>query len=223
MGGLLDNLGALVVQHPAWSQWIIAAGTLLQGEIAVLVCVFLVVNHSLTWTEFIVPSLGALIFGDISLYVIGRLLRNTRIGWRFYKKHKNNRRTQLYLYYVRENVQKLLIASKFLFGANIISILAISWSKVKFPKFLKSQLTGALLWFFLMTGVAYSFASGLTLLKSEKIFQQIEIGIAVVILIIFGGEYFLRKFIRKMFGFGKEETEKMGTLPEKLEGEPDDL
>ncbi len=216
MGGLLDNLGALVLQYPAWSHWIIAAGILIQGELAILVSVFLIANNSLSWGGFIVPALSAAIIGDILLYFLGRVLRNTRFGWKLYKKIKHNRRAQLYFFYVRENVNKLLIASKFLLGTNILAVFAISWSKVKFSKFLKSKFIGLLLWFFPMTAIAYFFASGLTYLRSEKIFHQMEIGVAIVVVLIFGGEYLLRRIINKSFGL-KSKAEEIGdALKEKL-------
>ncbi len=196
---LLDSLGALVLNYPAWSHWIIAVAILIQGEVVVLVAVFLVVAGSLSWGDFIIPAVGSLILGDAILFFFGRAVRNTRFGWKMYRKMKNSKRTQFYMYYVRENINKLMIISKFLVGANVFAVLAVSWSKVSFGKFMKSQLTSVMLWFFSATAVAYFFASGFSYLRSEKIFKQIEIGIFVVMALMFVGEHFLRKVLSKKF------------------------
>ncbi|MFH0806331.1 MAG: hypothetical protein V1885_01230 [Candidatus Brennerbacteria bacterium] len=200
--GILDNLGALVIQYPQWSHWIIAVAILFQGEVVVLVSVFLVVSGSLTWGGFIIPAVASLIVGDTFLFVLGRMTRNTRFGWKLYIRMKHSRRAQFYLYYVKENINKLMIISKFLVAANVFAVLAVSWSKVSFGKFLKSQFTSVMLWFFSATAVAYFFASGFSYLRSEKVFRQIEIGIAVVMVLMFVGEHFLKKALHKSFQAG---------------------
>ena len=119
---------------------IIAVSILIQGERrTVLVGVFLVANHNLSWSDFLIPSISSLIVGDIFIFLFGRLIRNTRFSWKFYRKIKHRRRTQFYFHYVRENIVKLMIISKFLVVANIFAVLVISWSKVSFAKFMKSQ------------------------------------------------------------------------------------
>jgi membrane protein DedA with SNARE-associated domain len=207
MGSLLDNLGALVVHYPAWSHWIIAVAILIQGETVVLVSTFLIANGNLSWYGFLVPAILSIVVADVFLFLLGRVLRNTRFGWRFYRKIKHKKRTQLYLFYVKENVNKLMIISKFLIGANILAVFAVSWSKVKFGKFLQSQLVSLFLWFIPATAIAYFFASGFSYLKSEKIFRQMEIGIFVVMILIFLGEHFLRKMITKSFNIQNKAKE----------------
>lgn len=202
--GILDNLGALVLQYPEWSHWIIAIAILFQGEVVVLVSVFLIVSGSLTWSGFIIPSVASLIVGDALLFFLGRMVRNTRLGWRWYLKMKHSRRAQFYLYYVKENLNKLMIISKFLVAANVFAVLAVSWSKVNFGTFLKSQFTSVMLWFFSATAVAYFFASGFSYLRSEKVFRQIEVGIAVVMVLMFVGEHFLKKLLQKKFQAGNK-------------------
>ncbi len=217
MGSLLDNLGALVVHYPAWSHWIIAVAILIQGETVVLVCAFLIANGNLSWAGFLVPAMLSVIVSDVFLFFLGRVLRNTRFGWKFYRKIKHSKRTQLYLFYVKENVNKLMIISKFLVGANIFAVFAVSWSKVKFGKFLQSQLVSLVLWFIPATAIAYFFASGFSYLKSEKIFHQMEIGILVVMAFIFLGEHFLRKMITKSFAIQSKAKEFGNALEKKLD------
>ncbi len=197
MTSILGSVGDWLIAYPAWTHWIIAAGAFLQGEITVFVGVYLIVNHSLSWGDFIFPFAAGVIGTDFLLYFAGRLLRGTRFGWKFYRRRlKENRRAQAYFYYVRENTRKVLIASKFLLGANLFTVLSIGWAKTKFKKFFGAQIGGFLLWFLTMTAVAYFLDSGLYYLQSAKIFQQAEYLIPIVIVIIFGGEYLSRRVFR---------------------------
>lgn len=217
--GVLDNLGELVLQYPQWSHWIIAFAILFQGEVVVLVSVFLIVSGSLTWGGFIIPAVSSLIIGDALLYLLGRMIRNTRLGWKWYLKMKHSRRVQFYMYYVKENLNKLMIISKFLVAANLFAVLAVSWSKVGFGKFMKSQFTSVMLWFFSATAVAYFFASGFSYLRSEKVFRQVEFGIAAAMILILVGEHFLKKRLERSFRSGAkipmDETSEENKMPGK--------
>ncbi len=201
MGGVLDSLGQLVIQYPAWSHWIIAAGMLLQGEVTIFVSMYLINNHSLGWLDFIIPALGSIFVADYFLFLLGRILRTTRFSWKFYRKIKPKKRTQFYLYYIRENLNKLILFSKFLLGTNIILIVAIGWAKTKFTRFMRSHFLSVTLWFAAMILVTYSLSSGLYYLKSTKTFKQVEILLGVLVLFIFFGEYLLKKVLGKRIGF----------------------
>ncbi len=218
MGGILDNLSQLVLTHQAWSHYLIALGILLQGEVTVLVSVYLVINGSLGWGDFLIPAFLGILIGDYALYFIGRLLRGTRFGWRMYKKLKQNKNAQFYTYYVSQNLKKIIIISKFLIGANFLTLLAVGWTRVKIGKFFKSHVLAALTWLFGVTTVSYFLASGLYLLKAEKVFKQVEIGIIGGIALIILGEYLLKKFLgnkikfeSKAKDFGDMINEKFGT------------
>jgi membrane protein DedA with SNARE-associated domain len=214
--GILDNLGELVIQYPEWSHWIIAIAILFQGEVVVLVSVFLIVSGSLTWGGFIIPSVASLIIGDTLLFFLGRIVRNTRVGWKLYMKMKHSRRAQFYLYYVKENINKLMIISKYLVAANVFAVLAVSWSKVGFGKFLKSQFTSVMLWFFSATAVAYFLASGFSYLRTEKVFRQIEIGILITMILLFVGEHFLKKVLQRSFQSGNKVHREDGDEEEEM-------
>ncbi len=197
MNTILGSVGDWLIAYPAWTHWIIAAGAFLQGEITIFVGVYLVVNHSLSWGDLIFPFAAGVVGSDFVLYFAGRLLRGTRFGWKFYRRRlKENRKAQAYFYYVRENTRKVLIASKFLLGANLFTVLSIGWAKTKFKKFFSAQLGGFFLWFATMTAIAYFLDSGLYYLQSAKIFQQAEYLIPIAIVVIFAGEYLFRKVFR---------------------------
>ncbi|MFA6365246.1 MAG: hypothetical protein WCW78_02485 [Candidatus Paceibacterota bacterium] len=214
MDNLLDSLGQLVIQYPSWAHAIIAAAILIQGEFAILLSVFLIVNGNLTWSTYLLVAPTSLLVGETIAYFIGRTLRNTRFGWKLYRnKIKPNKKYQPYFYYLKMNLTKLLVASKFLVGANLFILLLVGWSKTKFDTFMKSYIKGLAFWFISMTTLAYFLMSGLTYLKTAKLFKQAEYGLVLVLVLVFGFEFLLKKSIQKNMPF-KTKGEDMSTFLE---------
>lgn len=204
----LNTVGHLIVQYPAWTHFIIGAAILIQGELAILLSVLLIVAGKLTWTEFLIFAPLSLILGETLIYTIGRMLRNTRFGWKLYRnKIKANKRYQSYFYFLKTNLTKLLIGAKFLIGVNIFVILLAGWSKTKFGTFMRSYLSGVIIWFTVVTGVAYFFMSGLSYLKTEKIFKQAEYGIPIILIVIFAFEFIFKKLMRKGIKFQEKDID----------------
>lgn len=217
MGHIADALAELVRQYPAWTDAFIGLGIIIQGEITIFLAMYLVVSGALSWQEFLVAALGTLAVAELLAFLGGRITRRTRLGWRWYRKMKPNRRIQYYSHYLHENLTKLFITSRFLVGVNFLVLLLTGWSKTSFGKFLKSYLVGLLAWFGAMTLLAYSLMSGLSYLRSEQVFRQIEIGIVVIILLVFGGEALFRKFLKGKFAIEENAKAAGKTLEKKME------
>lgn len=197
MDNLLEHVGNWILQNPSWTDLILAAGIIIQGELTILLSVYLAINDNIGWDQFVIVTLGTLVIGETFVYVVGRTLRNTRFGWKLYKKNKSNRKIQAYTHYLKKNTGKLLILAKFLPATNLIILILIGWSRTKFMTFFKTYLPAVLLWFSSMTVVAYFLMSGLHYLRSTKVFRQVEIGIVVIFVLIFLGEHILRRAIGK--------------------------
>lgn len=197
MSNLVDIFSGLVAQYPSWTYAILGVGTLLQGEAAILFAVYLLINKVITWPEFLGSTLSGLIIGETLVYLFGKTMRNTRFGWKFYYKKKSNKKLQLYTYYLKKNMIKLFIIAKFIPGTNLLIFILSGWSRIRFGKFMKAYLASVIVWFSAMTIFAYSVMSGITYLRTTKIVKQAEIGIAIFIVLIIFGEYFLRKYLRK--------------------------
>lgn len=210
INSILDSFGQFIAHYPAWTHTIIGVAILIQGEIAILASVLLIVNHKLSWNEFLLTAPFALAAGEICIYSIGRILRTTRFGWKLYRnKIKPNKNYQPYFYYLRMNLTKLLIAAKFLIGANFLVLLLAGWTKTKFGTFLRSYIPGVTVWFTAITTLAYFLMSGLSYLKTTNLFRQAEYGIVIVLVALFGAELILRKLVRKRLSFKKEEVEEI--------------
>ena len=195
MGNLLGSISDLVAQYPAWTHTIIGVGTLLQGEAAILFSVLLVINKVISWREYFLWTAGTMAMAEISLFLIAKLFRKTRFGWKLYRKYKGNRRLQFYTYYLKQNLAKLLVVAKFVPGTNFVILALTGWSRTTVGKFLKAYGLSITTWFAVMTAVAYGAMSGVTYLKS--VIDHAEyVGIGIVVVFI-AAQHILKRFFNK--------------------------
>lgn len=216
MGNLVDGLGQLFMNYPAWRLVIIGGSMLLQGELAVLLLMYFVLNHFLTFQEFVISALGTVFVAELFVYFFGRMMRGTRFGWKFYRKMKGNRRVQLYSYYLKKNIGKLLIVAKFLPATSVLSLLLTGWTRVKFGTFLKAYTKSLLFWFGSMTLVAYFLMSGVTYLKTSQSFRSVEIVIGGLFVLIFVAEHFIKESMNARFNL-ESKAEVIGKAVEEWE------
>lgn len=219
MDNLVEHVGNWILQNPSWTDAILAIGIIIQGELTILLSVFLAINKNIGWDRFVIVTLGTLILGESFVFIVGKALRNTRFGWKLYRKNKGNKRIQTYTYYLKKNMGKLAIIAKFLPATNLAILLLMGWSRTKFREFLKVYIPAVVLWFASMTVVAYFFMSGLHYLRSTKILRNVEIGIVIVFILIFFGESILRKLLGKYASIEGKAEEIGNIIEEELEGE----
>jgi len=209
----MEIAGSWILQNPTWTDAILGICMIIQGELTILLSMYLVISGKITWLQFVVPTLGAIMFAEVFIYLIGKNIRNTRFGWRLSKKMKGNKRVQTYTYYLKQNMTKLLIITKFIPATNLMVMSLIGWTRTKFKDFFPSYIKSLLVWFFSMTVVAYFLMSGLHYLSSTKVFKQAEIGILVIFILIFAGEHILSKLFKKYTSI----EEKAGLIGESVE------
>ncbi len=212
---LLRTIGSWIIEHQAWTDVILAGGIILQGSITILVAVYLAINDNIEWTRFFVVTLGALIIEDFTVYAVGKMFRMGRSGWKFHRKNKSNKKIQMYLFYLKKNMGKLAIVSRFIPWATMTVMFLIGWSKTKLNTFAKVYFPSLFIWFGSMTIVAYLLMSGLHYLHSTHAFRNAEISIAVVVVIFLFGGQIIRKLFGKYAAFDKKATE-IGEVVEEL-------
>lgn len=214
----MEIAGSWILQNPTWTDAILGICMIIQGELTILLSMYLAISGKITWIQFVVPTLGAIMCAEVFIYLIGRNIRNTRFGWRLSKKMKGNKKVQTYTYYLKQNMTKLLIITKFIPATNLMIMSLIGWTRTKFKDFFPSYIKSLLVWFFSMTIVAYFLMSGLHYLSSTKVFKQAEIGILVIFILIFAGEHVLSKLFKKYTSI-EEKAELIGeSVEEKFEG-----
>lgn len=192
MGNLFAHVVAWIAQNPSWTDAILAAGMLVQGELTIILGTYLALGGTITWTQFFVMTLAALFAGETFVYALGRTIRTTRFGWRFYRKRKHNKRTQLYTYQLKQNMGKFFMIGKFVPAMNILMLFLAGWTRTKFGPYFRAYVRSALVWFASITFLAYLTMSGIHLLKASNVIRDAEIGIVAVFVVLFGGELLLK-------------------------------
>ena len=190
----LNSIGEIVLEFPIISYTILAIGFVVRGELAMLLSAFLVVNSYLSFSTFILLVFVGLMIGDNLTYAIGRFLRNTRFSTYIEKKFSF---TQKYQDYFKRNFTKLIFLSKFTIGLTLVIMLSSGWSRVKFKRFFIAHLFATAVWFIVMGSISFFLMMGLGYLQTAEIFDKIEIALLVIVLLIFGAEYFIKKLIKK--------------------------
>ncbi len=213
MDTFLNHLGALIIEYPSWSYLFVGLAIIIQGELAVFLSMLLIANNNLGWGQYLIAAPATMFIAETFLYVASRALRNTRFGWRFYKRIKTNRRFQSYMYYLKMNLGKMFVISRFLVGTNFIILILAGWMRTKFGAYLKAYFPAMAMWFIGMTAVAYGLVTGLHAISGEKVFRQLELIVGGGLVIIFAGEHFLRKFIKKA-AFTEEKAAEIGRVVE---------
>jgi membrane protein DedA with SNARE-associated domain len=215
MDNLLDNFGHFISAYPTWRFFIVAGISILQGELAILLSLYLIKSGILSWPVFIGATLGGICFAETFLYILARAFRRSRFGWRWYYKIKNNRRLQIYTYFLKTNMTKIFIITKFIPAMNFLIIFLAGWSKTKAGQFFKAYVLSILIWFTGILAIAYPFTSGLYYLRSAKIFRETEVGIVLLFTFILILEYFLRRFLHRISAV----TEKSAAIGEYIDEE----
>ncbi len=198
--GLVDNylfdvLGQFILNHYAWRHFIIALGVLIQGEITLLISMYLILNKYLGWGGFLLAVGISLFVYETFFYFLGRYLKDTPLGLKIEKKIPHYAKVQ---FHIHNNATTFLILSKFVVYLNLAILILSGWAKVSFAKFLKHRLTANAIWLLLNSVIYLLIASGFNLLRSAKIIHQLElVVVGIILLIIFGSKRLLKNLIKE--------------------------
>ena len=190
MTSLLDILGQWVINHYAWRHLIIAAGIFIQGEITILIGVYLILNKYLGWGGFLLAIGVGLLFYESFFYMLGRVLKDTPFGLRLERKIPYHAKARFLLH---NHADKFLIISRFLAYVNVGAIFLSGWIKIDLKKFLVHRITANVIWVSAVMGGAFFVVGGLGLLR----LRQMEIAIVIILVLIFGGKHLLKKILGK--------------------------
>ena len=195
MADLLDVAGQFIIAHYEWRHLIIAMGILIQGELTVLLSMYLILNGYLGWGSFLLTAGISLFAYESFFYLLGKYFKDTALGKKIEKRIPQHAKMQFYLH---KNATLFLILSKFVVYLNVAILLLSGWTKMSSAKFFKHRFAANAIWLGLNGFIFFFVASGYNLLRSQKILQRIELGVfAVILLIIFGSKYFLKKVMEK--------------------------
>lgn len=200
MALITENLGRFAAENQFLAYFTIYAATIFLGNISAFAGLWAALRGALGphgLPLVIVTILLAEASGDIIWYSVGRGLRDTRFGNfvrnKFASQHEK----------IESSLQKSgaswIFLSKFLYASAFPVIFTVGWSGAEFKKFFKVSILSVLFWVPVLTAVSYALVSTLSPLEATDIFRRVEIlfiaGLALFILI----DYFLMRFLKKLF------------------------
>ena len=213
MDGLLGSASQFILHYYPLRYLIIGVGSFVQGEITVLISVYLVLRGDLNLGGFLLAIfLGNLIYEGV-LYSLGRFLKGTPLGTKLEKKIPQHAKMQFYLH---KNAALFLTISKFVVYFNSAVLILSGWTRMAFPKLFKTRFAANSIWLGVNLIISYFAASGINLISKEKL-RGLEIGILLVFFVlIFGSKHILKKIMIKEAEI-EEKATKIGERIEKTE------
>ena|SRR3990170_9152786 len=166
-------------------------GTLLEGETVVALAGFAAYQGYLK-LEYIIPvAIAGAMIGDQAFFYFGRYK-----GKRFLEKRPNLKKRVDYVHQLSERYHGWIIfGSRFMYGFRAIIPVAFGTSSTSPTRFFLLNLLGAIVWapIFALGGYAFGNAIQHFLGNVKKFEIEIMVGIAVIVALVQGILYFIRK------------------------------
>ena len=201
--GFLGSLNDWVIDHYLWRHLIVGLGILVQGEITVMLSLYLILQNNLSWLGFLIPSGVSIFLYETFLYAVGWHLKDSRLGAWIDKKIPHSAKLQFSLH---KDASKYLTFSKFVSYFNIAILILSGWARLRFGNFLKHRLIANTIWLITLITLAYAVVGGL----GHLILKKMEIGVLFAIIFIFGAKHLIRKMLNKEANL-EEEAKGIGT------------
>lgn len=206
MTPLLETLGEWILNHYSLRHLIFALGVVIQGEITILIGVYLILKNYLGWGGFLLAIGAGLLVYETFFYTLGKMLQGTGRGLRL--KDKILSRPSMHAF-LHNHADKFLVLSKFIVYINIGVIMLSGLMNIDVKRFIRGRVAANVLWASSMIVGSYLILSGLALLK----LHQVEIAMLILLAAIFG----FKHLVTKIIGKGAEIEEKAEAIGEKIE------
>ena len=209
---LLENLGNFVLDHYAWRHVLIAAGMFVQWEVTLVLSMYLIVNGYLGWGGFIVAIVIGVTAYETTLYSIGRILKDTKLGNFIRRKIPNHEKLERTL---REHATALLFLSKFVAYLNTAVVVLSGWTHMPIRKFAKVRAAASFFWFTVFGTITYLGMSGYALIDHKKFLRNFEfVVVGIILFILFGSKWIAKKVLSRTTKL-EERAEEIGKRIEK--------
>jgi len=175
-------------------------GTFLEGEAFLLAGgIFAYLGHFNLLLVMLVASV-AIILGDNLQYFIGR-----KLGKNYFKSHDH------FLFIKKEHFEKIskqfnnhthkiLLVSRFLFGARVATMVTAGAIRMPYKKFLKFNILSCLSWTVIISLIGFAFGASFILLRKVLKYSALSITVLVVLgVLIYCQRERISKFFKKTY------------------------
>ncbi|MAG44675.1 hypothetical protein CL633_02195 [bacterium] len=159
-----------------YGYWLVFVGTFLEGEAVLLVAGFVsYLGEFNLWSVILIACL-AIILGDNFQYYMGM-----KLGKRFLKKFPCFKKLNGKF---NKHSNKILLASRFMFGMRMACITMAGANRVNWKKFFKFNALSGVAWVMIMVFLGYAFGASFILLKKILKYSALSITVLIILAII---------------------------------------
>lgn len=192
MANLLEIVGNFSDFHPWLIYLFILFGSFIQGEMTVLLSVYLVINRQLPFTGFLTAILFGALMKDLTVYYLARKLKNTKLGLKIHQR-LNYEPIEFYL---KSSPFSLLTFTRFVFAAGVPVMFLAGWTNLRFKTFIKALGFSFIIWLTTFTTLSYVIMSQVSYYKTSIIFRNFEITLLIIFVIVILSKRKLAKLFR---------------------------
>lgn len=204
MNNLSASIASFATLYPFLKYIIVGLITVIQGEVGIILSIFLFSHDRFGWLVFFGVALVTVVLYEVSVYCLGRALRGTKLGQKIESKIKNHEKIEKFL---NENGNSHIIAlSKFVIYFSLAIVFLSGWTKMSFRRFIKLRLLGIVLWFIIMTTLLYALVSIFGMIAGEKLIKYLEEFVLATVLVFIILSRFVGKLIEKKI-FAKDSNQ----------------
>jgi len=174
---------------------IVFLGTIIGGEIVILAAVFLAALGMLNIYLVIILGMLGVVISDSFWYFIGtrikgRLNQSTKT---FFPK-RYQYRIELFKDRFVEHYAKFLVASKFVYGTRIVTLITSGYQKIPYRKFLMFNFIGSMIWIVIIVFLGYIMGFSWNYLAKYNEYSKYYVIFGILILFML--RYIFKKIIR---------------------------
>lgn len=189
----LDIFISTVEANRHWAYWLLCVAMVFEGELFLAAAGMMVRLHAFNFSESLFFALSGVLLGDMLWYFIGRKLQSR------YPHHRIStfviKRVKKYLPDIERNPFHVIFLSKFLYGLNHSTLVALGFLRIPFGYFMRVQFIASLIWSLLFLTIGYVFGSvAITFTTRLRHFMLLAFLSLVIIAVIV---YIIGKFIEK--------------------------
>ncbi len=187
----METLSALLIEY---KYWIVVAGALLEGEVALLLAGAAAYHGYMSLSLVMLISFLGAMFHDHLLFFIGRYMGKPFLA-RYPRLRKKSQRV-LNMFHKHQN--KLILSFRFIYGLRTVTPIIIGTSDIFLKRYSVLTMIAAIIWAIIIAYLGYVFAAALEVVivyfqQGQKILAAILVCFFIVAFII----YKLNKLYKK--------------------------
>lgn len=193
----MTGLEYFIIANPILTYAIIFLGLWVEGEGVILLASIFAWQGHLDWGTLILISFAGVFIGDVIWYLVGRHLKETRLGRWLGKKYE--RAGDWMDRFITDHYAKFSIVSRFMYFTTHPMFFLVGWHEYPFKKFLWVTFYSSIIWLSVVFGVGYFFGLTVDLIGFQQVAKRAEILALILFVLVFVvGRLLQKRFAKRL-------------------------